>query len=467
MDETPTRNLASFAARLRWENIPDHVRLRVKDILLDALASGLAGHGADETRVVLTTARELMSAGDSTVLGSDPLSLAGATMANGYLISAVSVCDVHRPTLCHVTPGVVPPVLAVAEKRDASGRELGTAIATGLEITTRVGLGLNYPVFRARGWHSPGVAGPFGAAAATGNLLELGDEIMVHALGIAGSQSAGSFAQLGSPTIKFSQARGALAGLLAAYLARAGFTSTEEILLHPDGGLFRTHSDGGDPKAATRGLGERWELENISLRKWPVGAYLQSVVSVLLPLVGDHDVKFERVRRLRVTLSPEAFRLHGSVGWADGFRARLSARYLAAVVVHDRRCWLDQFTAERITDRTLGDFARERVNIFEDAGLGDTAVSAELELADGTSLTAQRQVPRGDAADPLTRAEIADKFRKSSAGRLEPDAAAAAIEFVDGLERQPSVRPLLRLLAPNADLGRPNSTPGRQHVVTP
>jgi 2-methylcitrate dehydratase PrpD len=164
----PTSVLAQFAAELSWADIPDKVQQRVKDILVDTLASALVGHGADDTATVIDFARDLGGAGDSTVIGGQPLAMTGATVANGFLITAQMLCDIHRPTLCHVTPEIVAPSLVIGERRDASGVEFLTSIAIGLEICTRVGVGMNYAAFRRRGWHSPGITGTLGAAAAVG-----------------------------------------------------------------------------------------------------------------------------------------------------------------------------------------------------------------------------------------------------------------------------------------------------------
>jgi len=209
MTATPTAELARFVAGLQYETLPERVRVRVKDIVLDALASAIAGRQGDESKQIRALAAALGGSHEATVIGGEPLSIAGATLLNGYLITAVTVCDVHRPTLCHTTPQVVPPALAIAERNGASGRALITAVAAGLESTVRVGLGTNYPAFRARGWHSPGVIGPFGGAAAAGKLLGLDAERQRNAFGLAGSQSAGTFAHWGTPTIKFHQSRGA------------------------------------------------------------------------------------------------------------------------------------------------------------------------------------------------------------------------------------------------------------------
>ena len=119
----------------------------------------VAGHRGEETQQIAALASGLAQSNESSVIGGDRLSLAGATILNGYLVTAVTMCDVHRSTLTHVTPEVIPPALAIAERDGLSGRDLMVAIAAGCEVTTRVGIGLDYPAFRAKGWHGPGVLG--------------------------------------------------------------------------------------------------------------------------------------------------------------------------------------------------------------------------------------------------------------------------------------------------------------------
>jgi len=237
-DVQPTRTLAEFFAGLRYEALPASVRERVTDIILDTVASALAGRHGDETAQIEALATALGGPRTATVIAGPKQSLAGATLVNGYQVTAVTVCDIHRPTLCHVTPEVVPPALAIAEERGASGRDLLVAVAAGLEAVVRAGAGMRYKSMRARGWHSPGVIGPFGGATAVGSLLGLDAARFQNALSLAGTQSAGTFAHWGTPTIKFHQSRGAASGLLAGLLAEQDFTSSAEILAHPDGGIF-------------------------------------------------------------------------------------------------------------------------------------------------------------------------------------------------------------------------------------
>src|SRR5438874_8123848 len=275
MSANVTEALASFAASLQYENVPERVREHCKNLLLDALACAVAGHRGEETQQVAALASALAQSNESTVIGGEALSLAGATILNGYLVTAVTMCDVHRPTLTHVTPEVMPPALAIAERDGASGRDLLVAIAGGCEVTTRIGVGLDYRTFRAQGWHGPGVLGPFGAVAGVGRLRRFGTVRMAKAFGLAGSQAAGTFAAWGTPTVKFHQCRGALSGLLAALLAEQDCMATRAFLGAGGGGLYNSYSGGGKPEAAIADLGKLAELEQSGLRPWPAGASIQ------------------------------------------------------------------------------------------------------------------------------------------------------------------------------------------------
>src|SRR5262249_60710094 len=110
--------------------------------------------------------------------------------------------------------------------------------------TTRIGIGLDYPAFRAKGWHGPGVLGPFGAAAAVGRLRRFDAETMARAFGLAGSQAAGTFPAWGTPPGKFHQCRGALSGVIRALVAGQHFLATRGFVAAGGDGLFEVCADG-------------------------------------------------------------------------------------------------------------------------------------------------------------------------------------------------------------------------------
>ena len=443
----PTRILAEFAAGLRYDNLPERNREHCKNLILDALACAVAGYQGEETGQVKAVASAIAQGGESSVIGGEHLSLIGATLFNGYLITAVTMCDVHRATMTHVTPEVVPPALAVAERDDLPGRDLLVAVAAGCEVTTRVGLGLDYPAFRARGWHGPGVIGPFGAAAAVGSLLKFDAEMMARAFGLAGSQAAGTFAAWGTPTVKFHQCRGAISGLLAALLAQQNFVATREFLSAADGGLYKTYAGGGKPEAAIAELKNRFELEQIALRLWSSATLIQGLNTALFDLLAKHQIAAARISRVSIALSQNAFDMHGGFREYKGkFEALLSAHYSAAAIVHDGALTLAQFAPARYDDQTLRAFATQKVNVQADPTLSGSQAKVELVLADDTTRFAHCEHPLGSFENPLSRAQVEQKFRDYAAGVLPQMQIEKTIEAVNGLETFGSVRGLMALL---------------------
>jgi 2-methylcitrate dehydratase PrpD len=446
MSANVTEVLAGFAALLQYDDVPERVRDHCKNLLLDTLACAVAGHRGEETQQIAALASGLAQSNESSVIGGEALSLAGATLLNGYLVTAVTMCDVHRPTLTHVTPEVMPPALAIAERDGLSGRDLIVATAAGCEVTTRIGVGLDYPAFRAKGWHGPGVLGPFGAAAAVGRLRRFDTETMAKAFGLAGSQAAGTFAAWGTPTVKFHQCRGALSGLLAALLAEQKFLATLEFLTASDGGLYNVYANGGRPEAVTADLGKRWELAQIALRLWPSASSIQGMNTALFDLIERHKIDPAKVKKVRIALSQPTFDLHGKLAHYKGkFDALISGHYTAAVILHDQELTLAQFEPARYDDPKMRRAAAEQIELHADPALSGVEAVAEIEMEDAT-LNAHCQHPRGSPENPLSRGEIEGKFRTYADGVLSPSVIAATIDAVANLENLGSVRKLMEML---------------------
>jgi 2-methylcitrate dehydratase PrpD len=442
-----TQALAQFAAKLDYDALPKSAREHCKKLLLDALACAVAGHQGEETGQMAGLASALAESSESSVIGGGHLSLAGATLLNGYLVTAVTMCDAHRATMTHITPEVVPPALAIAERDGLSGRDLLVALAAGSEVATRIGLGLDYPAFRARGFHGPGVLGPFGAAAAVGRLLKFDADTMARAFGLAGSQAAGTFAAWGTPTVKFHQCRGALSGLMAALLAQQNFVATRQFLTAKDGGLYSAYANGGKPELATGELGRRFELEQIALRLWPSASLLQGLNTALFEIVEKHAIDPARVRKVDIALSPPTFDFHGGFGrYQAKFEALLSAHYGAAAILHDRALTLAQFTPGRYDDPKLRRFAAEKVEVHADAGIAGSQAQVDVTMDDGTRFSARCEHPLGSPENPLSRGQVEHKFRTYADGVIADAHIDDVIAAVDRLEDFGSVRALMALL---------------------
>jgi 2-methylcitrate dehydratase PrpD len=439
MTENPTQALADFVAAARLEDLPEQSRERAKITLIDTIASALMGIGDPEVARIEKLALSVAPTGDSPVVGGKPLGNGAAILLNGYLINAATVCDVHQPTMCHTTPAAFPPSLAIGVERKVSGADFLLAFALGVEIAIRVGVGSNYSAFRANGWHSPGVWGPFGSAAASGKLLGLDSGRMRNAFGLAGSQSGGTFAAWGTPTVKFHQSRGSLSGYLAANLADAGFQSSANVLTAEDGGLYRACSDGGQPELALDGLGDRWEFENLSLSVHPLATVLAGAAIALVDLAAAAGAGPGDIRRVKLSLGWRAFGMHAEMQWPDPFHARLSARYVAAAAVADRACGPDQFTIARIADPDLGRYARQNVEVVRDDSLGESGSAVELEFADGRVVSAGGVVPPGAPSAPLSLDDVRAKFLAAAERVQMDDWAPKALARLERIEEAPEI----------------------------
>jgi aconitate decarboxylase len=440
-----TATLARFASDLRYEDIPEPVQEYSKDLLLDAVACALAGYAGEDTSKVSRFACQLAQSEESSIIGGGRLSLTGATMLNGFLITAVSMCDVYRPTATHLQPVIVSPALAIAQRDDASGRDLLVALVAGFETAVRIAAGVDYASFRKAGWHGPGTIGPFGSAAAVGRLRGLDPDIMAVALGLAGSQAAGTFAAWGTPSVKFHQFRGALSGLMAALLAEQGFVATREFLTAADGGFYPTYCGASAGEAATAGLRSHWEMQQIALRPWPTSAASQGVVTALFDLVREHDFKARDIQRLELHVSPACRDAYANRRTFSGrWEASASIHYTAAVVLHDRTLWMEQF--ERYEDPELQQFAQERVELIADPALTAEQARVEARMKDGAVLRARCDASKGTPENPMTRAEIEHKCRRAAGGRLGDVQLRFVLDAISNLEDLKSVRTLMEAL---------------------
>lgn len=443
-----TAALATFAATLRADRLPNPVAERVKLLLLDALACAVAGHEGGQVGEVRRLVATLGSGTDATVIAGGRSTPAGATLLNGYLITAVNACDIYRPAFAHLTPSVVPPAFVVAEAEHRSGADLVAALAAGLEVAARIGRAIGYPAFRARGWQSSGVIGPFGGAAAVGRLLNLDPDQMVNAFGLAGSQAAGTSADWGTPGNKFHQFRAALSGLLAGRLAAEGYLAGSDALEAPDGGLFSTYTDGAEPGLAGEGLGDHWELLEIGQRRWPTASALQGMVTAIAEVADGTPREANTIERVEIGVAPDVHVMHGGLPDPQGkFQALQSAHYVAAAYLVDGRLWLDQFDDARAADTRLRELMRDRVVVTADPTLAGVAATVVLRMRDGSVADLHADVALGDPRRPLERAQIEEKLRQAASERLDERVVEEVVATVATLETIDDVAPLLAALA--------------------
>ncbi len=414
--DTPhlSAQLAAFAANLRYEDIPAPVLRRAEDLLLDCLASILAGASARAVQAIDRYAAAMGPAdGPSEVLitrrRTTPLF---AAMVNAAAAHVVEQDDVHNGSVFHPAAVVFPPALAVAQALGASGRDLLTAAVAGYEVGIRVGEFLgrsHYKIF-----HTTGTAGTLAAAVTTGRLLGLTPEQMLHALGSAGTQAAGlwEFLRDAADSKQLHTAKAAADGITAAYLAREGFTGARHILEGPQGMAAGMSTD-ADPSRLCDRLGQRWALAETSFKFHASCRHTHPAADALQQALRDNGLTEADVERVVAHVHQGAIDVLGPVvNPQTVHQSKFSMGTVLALIARKGRAGLAEFDAG-LDDPGVAAF-RGKVEMVLDEEVDGAYPQrwigkVTVHTRDGRTLHGRVDEPKGDPGNTLSRAEIEDK----------------------------------------------------------
>jgi 2-methylcitrate dehydratase PrpD len=444
----PTREIANWIAHLRHADLPLRTREVVRCAILDTLGCGVYGYVTPWANMLLAWARDGGGKAEATVWGdgSPSLRAADAALVNGTSAHAFELDDYHNAKL-HPGAVVVPAAIAMAEKLGASGEQLVTAIAAGYETMIRSSLALNPSAARLRGWHLTGVCGPFGAAAACASLLKLDAERTAWALGLAGTQGAGTWAfnADGAMSKRLHAGKAAHSGVLAAELAARGFTGPAQIYEFEDGGVLRAFSDASDVAPLTRDLGSVWHLDSTSIKPYSCCGSAHAYIDAALQLRRKLGAPWDAARKVRVGLSRVVDVQCGFDYFpSSALNAQMNLRYIIATALADGQVLPPQFDERKIADPALITLARS-LELTPDPELDKLYpahfagwVAAEHN---GQWVRADILDPSGSPAAPINAKGITEKFRG-----INPQLQVDAIAGVALAMENHGVRELLALL---------------------
>ena len=430
---TTTSRLWARWGHLTAADLPADVATVARQCILDWFACAVAGSTEPLSRILRD---ELVTGGgEASIVGTGPRTGARtAALVNGAAGHALDYDDTHLVLGGHSTVPVFPAALALAEELDCSGAELLAAFVAGVEIETRLGAGIG-PSHYAKGWHATSSIGIFGATAAASRLLELDAEQFGRAMGLAASQASGLKANFGTMTKPFHAGQAAERGLLAAQLARRGFTANPDAL-DANQGLSQAAGDGQWHTDQMDALGD-WLLPQ-TLFKYHAACYLtHAAIEATAALAPVADA----VDRITVTVNPANLDVCAIPRPRTGLEAKFSLTATTAFTVlgidtTDPASFVDDHVAdERV--RALID----RIDVDTDSRLRNTHVRVEV-VADGRT-----QVAEHDTGVPATDldaqgAKLRAKFTNLAEPVLGADAKALA-ERVEHVTALPSARQLV------------------------
>jgi 2-methylcitrate dehydratase PrpD len=358
--------------------------------------------------------------------------------------------DMNLSILGHPSPPMFPAALAMAELCSSSGRQLVEAYIAGFEVETRVGLAIN-PGHYNRGWHATATLGVLGAAAASAKIFGLNGEQTRMALGIAASQSSGIRQNFGTMTKPFHAGNAARGGVLAAMLAKLGFTADLNILETPLGfcTVFRgdVSPEQINMEIIVAGLGEEYELtrSKIAFKPYPSCGETHTGIEIAIALAKEHNINPDDIERIDCTFNDimNSVTLHRNP--TTGLEGKFSIEYCVARALLDRKVTLHDFTDERVNQPEIRKLIPKLVR-HVDTSVPMIGTILTIRLKDGREFTMRIDKSKGWPENPMSHAVLTDKYRDCAQLILPPEDIAHSIELLDNLEKVQNVKELTDLI---------------------
>ena len=429
--------LAAYATSLKYEQIPAEVVTRAKACIIDTFAVTSFGASLPWSRIVSEYARRNSAPGKASVLGTAlKVRAPFAALANGAAGHAFEMDSLSMPGVgVHTGTSMLAPGLAVAQARGASGKELITAFVAGAEIMYRIGDASRHSPEKI-GFHAPGLTGVFGGAIAAGLLMKLDTARLAYALGVGGSLCSGllEFSKSGGMVKRLHLGRAAEGGVMAAALAREGFTGPAQVF-EGKFGLFKTFCNEVDMPRLTAGLGTTWHTMKTMMKRYPCHITAHVPVTAVLELKAAHGLKGDDIAEITVAGSEKMVSHHNITEPQDISMAQYSTPFCVALAFYRDPLDPKQFSDASLADEKIRALCR-KVRVEADNELvreNQFAARLTVKLNNGKVITHEVEVFPGMPRRPLTEAELREKYDRVVTG-IAPATAARLFEQFSALE---------------------------------
>jgi 2-methylcitrate dehydratase len=452
--ETITAGMSRWAAGLSYAQLSQEAVYQAKRFLLDSVGCALGGYQQHDVKIALAVLDEIAGHGLATVIGTgkrvDPLS---ASLANGLMIRSMDYNDIYWKQDPSHPSDIFPAALAGCERAKSDGKELIVGLVLGHEFEMRF-CEAAFPGIRERGWHHATLTA-FVSPIVAGRAMHLGWEQIQHAIGISASRHATLGAVTAGKLTMMKNTVDPLAtqsGVLAALMAEKGYTGPEHVV---DGKEGLTHCFGPSWKLnlLTDGLGESWRITQCGMKAFPTEALTHTPISAVLDIVKSNDLKPEQVEKVQIRSLARAADILSDPSKYDPQSketADHSLPYVIAAAIAERQVTPVQFEMKKIMDPTIR-AQLKKVEVVADPEIEKVfpalqRVIVNLTTTDGRTFTKQLDYPKGDPRNPLSDAEVEEKFAALAEGVLSEGAQKKLKNAIWNLEKVESVSKLMALM---------------------
>ncbi len=452
--KTLTAQMSQWAAALKFEDLSKDAVYQAKRFLLDSFGCALGGFQQHDVAIALEVLHEVAGRGAATVIGSgDKMDPVSATLANALMIRCMDYNDIYWKQDPSHPSDIFPAAIAGCERAGSNGRELIVGLVLGHEFEQRL-CEAAFPGIRERGWHHATLTA-FVSPIVAGRALHLSAEQIQHAIGISASRHC----TLGAVTAgKLTMMKNTVdpmatqSGMLAALLAEKGYTGPEHVI---DGKEGLTHCFGPEWKlpVLTDDLGEDWRITQCGMKAFPTEALTHTPISAVLSLVKENDLKPADIAKVHIRTTERGADILSDPSKYDPRTketADHSLPYVVAAAIADRQVTPLQFTPAKITDAIIRAQLNKIVVVadpeIEKVFPALQRVVVKITTVNGREFEKQLDFPKGDPRNPLSDAEIEEKFTALADPVMSKSAQQVVKDAVWNLEKVPSISALMELL---------------------
>jgi 2-methylcitrate dehydratase PrpD len=433
-DETRgmTRALAGFIAGADAAGVPDEVMAHAKVAFMDWLAVAVAAKDEPLVDKLLRYAEAMGGDGQATVIGRGRrVSVEQAALINGAMSHALDFDDTIGSYIAHPSVALFPALLALSEHLGKSGKEFLTAYLVGFQVGATVGRSAGLEHYNA-GWHSTSTIGAIASAAACAKLMGLDQELATHALGIGATQSSGLKIVFGTDCKPFHAGKASQSGLMAALLAKDGFTSAPDALEGPQG-FFHAFKGAPDQEAIAR-LGKEWDVVHLAQKHHASCHATHSPIEAARAIIIDNKVDVNKVKSIGIRVSQLAMDIAGKKEPTTGLEAKFSITYCVAnALLHDDT-GMKAFSDKRANDFKVRDIMK-RIEVSADLELQSMAAHVKIGTDDGKVFECSADVLNDIPCLHEKQMKIRAKFKSLVEPIRGEEATAALLEQINELER--------------------------------
>jgi 2-methylcitrate dehydratase PrpD len=416
---------AEFILSTSYKELNSEVILQSKKLILDLMGVSLAGYKLmDFPRLIVSYMDSLGGNPEASIFQTTTkkkLPAVNAAFANAACAHALDMDDGHRFAALHPGTVVIPAAFAAAELSGATTKELIAGVVAGYEVMIRIGMAIN-PSSLNRGFHATGITGPFGAVAAAANIMKLGREEIIGALGLAGLQGSGllqvNHDVEGAKVKPINPARAAMSGLLSCVLAQKGAKGPLNIFEGQDG-FLQAVTDEVKKDLLTRDLGKKFEICNTYIKFYSACRHAHACIDAAMEAFHQSQIEITEIVKISVETYPAAIRLAGITDVTTPSSARFSIPFSVALALIKKGAGADKYSEENIRDENIRCLSRK---VEFSVGkkwekLYPNRRGASVRILDDKkrSFSSEVELAKGEPENPASSDEIYNKFHTNAA----------------------------------------------------